>query len=157
MLLFRSNTRNPRRGFTLIEMMIAMGLLVVGVTSVLGLLAFGAALQRTAERRGEVSLAAEQVIADLRDTFTLNEDGTLTDMPAAKFERTIPGHPLLKARVEVKKNPKLDGEYFATISIEWIERGAARSEEFRTILQREAPFGARSFQAARSFGAARKN
>ena len=97
--------RAASSGFTLIEMMIAMGILVVGVSSVLGLLAFGAALQRTAERRGETSLAAEQVVADLRDSFVLQKDGSVSGPPSLTMDRDIEGHPTLKAHIELKKTP----------------------------------------------------
>ena len=120
-----------------------MGILVVGVSSVLGLLAFGAALQRTAERRGETSLAAEQVVADLRDSFVLQKDGSVSGPPSLTMDRDIEGHPTLKAHIELKKNPSLDSEYFATIQIQWMERGKMRSEDFRAIVEREAPFGQR--------------
>jgi type II secretory pathway pseudopilin PulG len=136
-----SRSRSKRSAFTLVEMMIAMGILVIGVTSVLGLLAFGAALQRTAERRSETALAAEQVIADLRELFVVKEDGSLSEPASSTLDRPVPGHPNLTAHVEVKKNPALDTEYFATVQIQWKERGKLRSEVFRTILEREAPFG----------------
>lgn len=135
---------NRRSGFTLIELLVAMGILVMGVTSILGLLTFGAALQRTAERRTEVSLVAEQVIADLRATaFPIHEDGSIGD-PSTHIEmNAIAGHPRVSAKVDLKRNPGMVGEYFATIQIEWRERGQTKAQEFRTILQREAPFGRR--------------
>lgn len=136
----RPRLRPRSGGFTLIEMMVAMGILVVGVTSVLGLLAFGAALQRTAERRSEVALAAEQVIADLRESFSLQQDGSVAGPAPGASEHPIPGHPNLRARITLEKNPGLEGEYFATIQIQWMERGTLRSENYRTILEREAPF-----------------
>jgi prepilin-type N-terminal cleavage/methylation domain-containing protein len=131
------------RGFTLIEVLVAMGILVVGVTSILGLLVFGAAVERTAERRSEVALAAQQVVADLQSSFTLSEDGSISDPPSLQMERPVAGHPTLTAKVELKSNPSMPGEYVAWVRIGWLERGQLRFEEFRTILQREAPFSRR--------------
>lgn len=134
---------NRQDGFTLIEMLVAMGILVVGVTTILGLLTFGAALQRTAERQSEAALAAEQVVDDLRNlAFPVNPDGTPGE-PSTQMEFPVQGHPRLTASVDLKRNPALVGEYFATILIQWRERGQLKGEEFRTILQRETPFGAR--------------
>ncbi|MBI3817717.1 MAG: prepilin-type N-terminal cleavage/methylation domain-containing protein [Planctomycetes bacterium] len=136
--------RNARAsGFTLIEVLVAMGILVVGVSSILGLLMFGAALQRTSERRNESSLAANQVVAALRATaFKYNVDGS-TSEPSNHIEMSVPDHPRLNAVVDLKKNPTVEGEYFATIQIQWHERGESKTEEFRTILERAAPFTAR--------------
>jgi prepilin-type N-terminal cleavage/methylation domain-containing protein len=143
----RANPARRRRGgFTLVEMMIAMGILVVGVTSVLGLLAFGAALQRTAERRTEAALVVEQVAAELRDSLTVDASGKASE-PPLQFERTISGHPNLRAKVELRRNPELDGEYFVQIAIQWLERGRFRSEFYRTILERAVPFHARAAAA----------
>ncbi|MFN0207573.1 MAG: prepilin-type N-terminal cleavage/methylation domain-containing protein [Planctomycetota bacterium] len=132
--------KRARRGFTLVEVLVAMGILVIGVTSILGLLVFGAALERTAERRSETALAAQQVVSELQNSFVMNPDGSVPEPPSLQFERTVPGHPKLTARVEIKKNPEAVGEYFAVIRIGWLERGELRFEEFRTILQREANF-----------------
>lgn len=128
-------------GFTLIEILAAMGILVVGVGSVLALLTFGAALQRTAEARNDVALAAAQVIAELREqSFPIASGGGAGAPDAGPIERDVPGHPRLRARVELKENPALPGEYAASVSIGWQERGKRRWETFRTILQREVPF-----------------
>jgi prepilin-type N-terminal cleavage/methylation domain-containing protein len=139
-----SARRSERSGFTLIEMIVAMGILVVGVSSILGLLTFGAALQRTAESRNDVALAAASVIADLRDTaFPLGEDGTVGAPASTTFQRDVPGHPRLTAYVDLKENPDRPGEYFAMVRLAWKERGKQRAEVFRTILEREVPFARR--------------
>ncbi|HKE00188.1 MAG TPA: prepilin-type N-terminal cleavage/methylation domain-containing protein [Planctomycetota bacterium] len=135
---------NRRAGFTLVEMIVAMGILVVGVSSILGLLTFGAALQRTAESRNDVALAAAAVIEDLRvNTFPLSADGVVGAPASMSFERDVPGHPKLTAYVDLRESPDREGEYFATVRIGWKERGKRRAETFRTILQREVPFDRR--------------
>lgn len=140
------------RGFTLVEMMIAMGILVVGVTSVLGLLTFGAALQRTAERRTEAALVAAQVVADLRDSFDAQASGPAEQPAVLRFEPAIAGHPNLRATVQLRRNPELEGEYVAEIALRWLERGRWRSETYRTIVQREVPFHRRAAAALRGPG-----
>ncbi len=138
--------RGGAGGFTLIEMIVAMGILVIGVSSILGLLSFGAALQRTAEARNEASLAAAQMVASLRDDpalFPMQPDGSVGAPAALVLERPVPGHSRLVARIELRENPLLAGEYIATVEIGWKERGKRRLETFRTILQREVPFAHR--------------
>lgn len=132
-----------QRGFTLIEMIVAMGILVVGVSSILALLSFGATLQQTAESRNEAALAAAQVIDELRNDpqiFSLQKDGSVSAPSTLSITREIAGHPRLTAFVEMRENPALAGEYTAMVRIGWKERGQRRTESFRTILQRQAPF-----------------
>ena len=48
--------RNEQSGFTLLEVLLAMGVLLLGVSMLLGLLTFGAALARSAALRGKASV-----------------------------------------------------------------------------------------------------
>ena len=57
--------RTARAGFTILEVLVAMAILLVGMTAVLGLLTFGAALTRTAQLRMEGASAVEAVNIDL--------------------------------------------------------------------------------------------
>ena len=50
--------RTQRGGFTIVEVVMALGILLVGMTSVLGLLAFGASMSRTAQLRNAAASAA---------------------------------------------------------------------------------------------------
>jgi hypothetical protein len=86
------------------------------------------------------------VAAELRDSLTVDASGKPSE-PPLQFERTIPGHPNLRAKVELRRNPELDGEYFVQIAIQWLERGRFRSEFYRTILERAVPFNARAAAA----------
>ena len=49
--------RTRRGGFTLIEVVLAMGILVTGMTMLLGLYTFGAAMARTAQLRASSAAA----------------------------------------------------------------------------------------------------
>ena len=52
-------TRNKEGGFTIIEVVLAMGILLIGMTTILGLLSYGAALSRTASLRAQAARAAD--------------------------------------------------------------------------------------------------
>ncbi|MCI0587199.1 MAG: type II secretion system GspH family protein [Planctomycetes bacterium] len=128
------------RGFTLLEMLIAMGILTTGLASVLALFSFGAAMGRTARERERGALAVEAVRADLAaNLWTLREDGTIED-PAPVQDRPVPNHPGLKYSATLRENPELPGEYGVDIEIVFREKGRARREVYRTILVREVPF-----------------
>src|SRR5439155_26732903 len=64
-----------RAGFTILEILIAMGILLFGMTAILGLLTFGAALGRTAQLRTSAAAVAEAVVADLEETLFPVKDG----------------------------------------------------------------------------------
>ena len=75
-----SKDAQRRGGFTIIEVVLAMFILLIGMSSILGLLSFGAALSRTAQLRNQASYAVESIVADLEETmFPLVEleDGTI--------------------------------------------------------------------------------
>jgi hypothetical protein len=53
----------------MIEVLVALAILVFGMTAVLGLLTFGAALSRTALLRTSAAAASHAVVADLEETM----------------------------------------------------------------------------------------
>ena len=128
------------RGFTLLEMLVAMGILTTGLASVLALLSFGAALGKTARERERAARAVEAIRADLAENlWRLREDGTIEDAPPV-VDRPVPNHPGLKYTAVLRENPELEGEFGVEIEVSFREKGQARREVFSTILLREVPF-----------------
>ena len=131
--------RRPR-GFTLLEMLIAMGILTMGLGSVLALFSFGAALLRKAQERERGALAVEAIRADLASTlWRLRADGTIEEAPPVK-DRPVPGDPTLHYSATLRENPDLPGEVGVEIEVVFREKGKARKETYRTLLVREVPF-----------------
>ena len=60
---------HARSGFTILEVLVAMAILLFGMTTILGLLTYGTALSRTAQLRTSAASAAQATIADLEETF----------------------------------------------------------------------------------------
>jgi len=144
-----------RGGFTLLEVVLAMTILFVGVTAVLGLLSFGAALTRTAALRSEAADAIEAVVRDLEQSFfpVTEEDGRLVaGAPRPIEERPVPAHPgLVYSAVGTPLAPAggpepagFDGgaalEYRVDVELRWSAGQATRSQRFRVLLTREVPF-----------------
>lgn len=142
----------PRAGFTLIEVVLALGLLLLGATVILGLLSFGAALARTAELRGLGADAMEAVVADLEEgLFPLDEDGTAGE-PVPVRARAVSGHFGLVWSATAVPNPagaRGDGplEYRVDVEIAWKGGAGRRAHRFSTLLLREVPFGERMRRA----------
>ncbi len=145
--------RERRSGFTIVEVVMAMFVLLIGMTSILGLLSFGAALSRTAQLRGEASYAVEAIIADLEETMfplEVDADGNeLAGEPVDVVDRPVPGRPGLvySARAYADPaGPAMEGGpllYRVDVEISWSTQGAKRSRTFKTLLLREVPFGER--------------
>ncbi len=61
---------NPRKaGFTIIEVVLAMFVLLIGMTTIIGLLSFGAATARTAQLRAASANSVAAVMADLEENL----------------------------------------------------------------------------------------
>jgi prepilin-type N-terminal cleavage/methylation domain-containing protein len=135
------------RGFTLIEVVLAMFVLLIGMTSILGLLSFGAALSRTAALRGGAANAIEAVVIDLEETlFPLELDGNgdeIAGEPVDVKDKAMPGYPGLTYSTRSSQNPENPLEYRVDVEVNWAVGGTTRAKRFTTLLLREVPFGER--------------
>lgn len=134
-------------GFTLIEVVLAMFVLLIGMTAILGLLSFGAALARTAALRGGAASAIEAVVMDLEETlFPLELDASGDEVAGAPRDvqaRAMPGYPGLTYSTSSAQNPENPLEYRVDVEVNWAVGGTTRSKRFTTLLLREVPFGER--------------
>jgi len=132
-----------RGGFTILEVVLAMGILVLGMTVILSLLTFGAALTRTAALRTAASTAIEAVIGDLEESlFPLQDDGTVGE-PRQIEGRAVPNAPGVIYSARARPNPDNALEYAVDIDLSWETSGVRRAKSFQTLLLRELPFGER--------------
>ena len=140
-------TAASRSGFTLVEVVLAMFVLLLGVSSILGLLSFGAAMSRTAALRSEASNAIEAVMADLEENLfplVVDEDGREVAGEPQGFERRqIPGVKGLVYSASAVPNPDDPREYRVDVEVSWSTAGSKRARRFTTLLLREVPFGER--------------
>jgi len=145
--------RNEQSGFTLLEVLLAMGVLLLGVSMLLGLLTFGAALARSAALRGKASVSVEAVVQDLEERlFTLLPDGT-AGAPRPIADRPVPGtrgvvysataEPLPGSPLTDVGGVSVAREYLVDIEVRWTTGGVQRTKAWRTVLLREVPFGER--------------
>lgn len=131
-----------RGGFTIIEVLLAMGVLLLGMTAVLGLLTFGAALSRTAQLRTSSAALAEAVVADLEETLFPVQDGALLEPKPIK-ERALGGLEDIVYSATARQNPRNALEYRVDVDMTWKSAGIQREKRFTTLLLREIPFGER--------------
>jgi hypothetical protein len=128
-----------------------MGILLIGMTAILGLLSFGAGMSRTAVLRTAGASAVEAVVADLEATLfpaELDDDGRLVlGEPRELLAQPVPGHPGVVYDARARPDPdELDRpggplEYRVDVEVRWQSRGVRRVKRFTTLLLREIPFG----------------
>ena len=146
--IFGSRPRLARRlsgsgaGFTILEVIVAMGILLFGMTVILGLLTFGAALSRTAQLRTTAANAAESVIADLEETLFPIQNGEAGE-PKPIQDRALHGALDLVYSATARPNPDRPDEYRVDVDMSWKSQGVQRDKRFTTLLLREIPFGER--------------
>jgi prepilin-type N-terminal cleavage/methylation domain-containing protein len=135
--------RAARAGFTLIEVLLALAILLFGMSAVLGLFTFGAALSRSSHLRTVGSAATEAVLADLEETlFPLDAEGEAGE-PKPIQDRAVPGYPDLLYSAHATPNPDRPLEYKVELRLRWSSAGVERERVFTTLLLREIPFGER--------------
>lgn len=142
-----------KAGFTIVEVVVAMGILLLGMTSVLGLLSFGAALSRTAQLRNASAAAVEGIVADLEESlFPLVLDSrtgrTVVGAPTAIEDRPVPGHPDLVYSAVATGDPDdqhVEGprRWRVEVTMSWSSSGRRHTKTFTTLMLREVPFGER--------------
>ncbi len=149
------SARTTQAGFTLIEVLLAAGLLVAGMSMILGVFNFGSAMSRTAELRSLASGTVEAIMGDLEETlFTINDDGSIGE-PIAIEDRAVPGRQGVVYSITATGQPSsvdpeevglgagLPREYVVEINVQWQASGIKKNETWTTIMLREVPFGAR--------------
>ncbi|MBL8804803.1 MAG: prepilin-type N-terminal cleavage/methylation domain-containing protein [Planctomycetes bacterium] len=148
-----SSRSRARRGFTILEVLVAMAILLVGMTAVLGLLSFGAAMARSAALKSAAAISVEAIVADLEETlFPLTQEpGTtrwIVGEPIAIEDRPVPGHAGVSYSARAVGDPsdnRAGGplRYRVEIQVQWTAGGRVRSKTFQTLMLREIPFGER--------------
>ena len=153
--LSRRPLRAPRRAaFTIIEVLVAMAILLIGMTSILGLLSFGAAMTRNAMLKSAGSTAIDALTADLEESaFPLTRDEKTGEWvvgePIAIVDRPLPDHPGItysaRAVGDTSDKSTRGGplRWKFEIEMRWTTAGQARSRKFTTLLLRQVPFGER--------------
>lgn len=135
--------RAERSGFTLIEVLLALAILLFGMSAVLGLFTFGAALSRSAHLRTVGSSVTAAVLADLEETlFPLDAEGEAGE-PRPIQDRSVPGSPELVYSARATPNPDRPLEYKVELRMRWSSAGVEREKVFTTLLLRQIPFGER--------------
>ena len=128
--------RRTERGFTLIAILVAIGLLALGITAVLFLFAMGARSHRRATLRTQAALLAEAVVNRLQAEFPQAAE------PQAITNATDPDFPGFTYDVSFSPLDDNAQYYKVTVVVRWGEPGLPGterdSETFATVLHQRS-------------------
>ncbi len=130
----------PAAGFTLVEILVALGILLVGMTGVMALLSAGVALEKDGADRAESALLVRELLEQARaDAAEAPEDG---GPAAAAVPQPVPGRPGVSytARFTAIPGDPTGRARVVVIEIQREVRGRVRSERYgpyTVILDRE--------------------
>lgn len=131
-------------GFTLVEMMVALGVLLFGVTSLIGAMIIGVDTRRSAEQQHRAVQIVGAIVHELQQgilaTPPAQEEDAARPALADVEWTTVPGHPGLKVRIRFVTDPAIPELVLARISVLWQEQGETQSEVFERILKRQEPY-----------------
>ncbi|HLQ36445.1 MAG TPA: type II secretion system protein [Planctomycetota bacterium] len=141
----RQNARTAP-GFTLVEMLVALAILLVGVSSILATMSTGVDLRRTSDGRLQAELLAETALqraqqqsfqkkADAHDPLDLQLQ-PLQDLEAEGF-------PGMRYGVSFTEDPARPDLVLARVQVRWLEQGEDVQAEFLRVLPKQEPFGTR--------------
>lgn len=136
----RTTPTTRRDGFTLVEVVLAMGILLLGSAAIIGFLTFGSATARHAQLRTQAATALEAIAADLDRNLFPYEEGVLGE-PIEIEERPVPGVPGVVYSATAVSNPDLPREYRVDVEVTWESAGVQRSKSWSMLKIQEVPFG----------------
>ncbi|MEZ5978138.1 MAG: prepilin-type N-terminal cleavage/methylation domain-containing protein [Planctomycetota bacterium] len=137
-----------RRGLTLIEIVLAMGLLAMGLTAVIGVFSAASELGVSARRRAEAASALEYVTGQVTERlFPIDAEG-LVGEPAIVEDEPVPGYEGLTYSVvpvlsTVTPPPGMPPVYRVDVTVRWSEQGRSKALHHRMLLPAAVSMGDR--------------
>lgn len=130
-------------GFTIAEMLVALAILVFGLTALAGSMTMGIGTRRGSEMRFRAATMVDHVVQDLRENYITPLDKEQPTPMSDAVDRTVPGFPELRYAVRFTADPQDPAVVLARIQVMWKEQGEAVVEEFERIVVREVPLARR--------------
>ncbi len=137
------------RGFTLLELIVALGILVFGATALIGALSLGVGTRRGTEMRARASILADQVLhhveRDLLAQHPIPEGWQSVDDLVVPGERVevVDGFPGMEYSVSFASSPERPDIVLVTVRIGWRDQGEDQGQVFQRLLPRAVPLSRR--------------
>lgn len=129
-------------GFTLAEMLAALGILLVGVTALLATLTSSIGQRRTADARLELTALAERLVFECMQTSVRapETDASPLDLEFTPIvDRPAPGFPGMTWSARAIADESRPELWLLRIECRWLENGEPRTAEFLRVVPRQQP------------------
>jgi prepilin-type N-terminal cleavage/methylation domain-containing protein len=148
-------------GFTLVEMLAALGILLLGVTSLLGALSSTVALRRTTDARLEATAVCDYALQRVQEQAVRKRADAATDLDLEVVpldNQTVPGIEGMVWSATTVLDEQRPDVWLVRLQVRWQEEGEDVVEEFVRLLPRQLPLGqrVRRFRDQRSESSGRR-
>jgi prepilin-type N-terminal cleavage/methylation domain-containing protein len=131
-------------GFTLVEMLAALAILLIGVTTLLSSLGDSIALRRSTDARLQVAQAIDELVVHVQQAGLARRAGGETDLD---LELAVPAAITLlggiDCKLHVEANPERLDLLLLHVEASWLDQGELVREEFLRVLRKELPLAVR--------------
>jgi type II secretory pathway pseudopilin PulG len=128
-------------GFTLVEILVALFVMLVGISSAFALFAAATALHKRATDQTSAAVIAESIFSQVQSELTSGVE--LSDIRRGKYMPR--GYENYKYELELVAVDDYENEVFVKLTVVWRQKGMGRKQEFSTILIRHMPFRERDY------------
>ncbi|HHI79080.1 MAG TPA: prepilin-type N-terminal cleavage/methylation domain-containing protein [Planctomycetes bacterium] len=128
-------------GFTLLEILAALLILALGVTTALGVFARGLGIEQGSELIHDSARLATLVQERYRNEGILGRVGEA--LPPPVQDALEPGFPGMKYDLRVEADPESASRVFLDLRVRWLRGGEEVGERYRFPMRRALPLSAR--------------
>jgi len=129
-------------GFTLAEMLAALGILLLGVTALLGALTSSVAQRRATDAMLEAQALCDHALHRLQHESVRRKAGASTDLELELVpleDQTAPGFPGMTWSGKAIEDQNRPDIWLIKLEFKWLESGDYRVAEFQRILPKQLP------------------
>lgn len=140
------SARRHENGFTLAEMLAALGILLFGVTALLGALSSSIAQRRTIDARLESTALCEHALHRVQHEAVRRRADAATDLDlevVSLENQDAPGFPGMTWSATAVVDETRPDLWLVRLRIRWLEEGDDVGQEFLRVLPRQLPLGQR--------------
>ncbi len=130
--------RRRESGFTLIEMVVALGVLLLGMISVLSLFTAAISLHKEAIDQTDCALLAEEVVGRVRSQLDAGREAKAVEQAFADWQDPTRPHYRVTVDLTEVSNDAQVPEWRASVAVRFRKGAKDRRETFETVIVRDA-------------------
>ncbi len=129
-------------GFTLAEMLVALGILLLGITSLLGAMSTSVAQRRTTDARHELTALCEAALLRVQHEAPRAPNGNPSPL-ALEFvpmvDQPAPGFPGMRWSASATVDESQPTLWLVKLTVQWLDGGENTTAEFLRVIPRQLP------------------